>query len=98
MNDSHYFITGSWDNDQNSVKLWDFQVNQEDSEIDPFLIAEFPYKGDVTEAKVILYISLATPYFIILLVYKWGLLCNFIFIRLRSSYEDQYRPWRGTGT
>lgn len=61
MNDSHYFITGSWDNDENSVKLWDFQVNQEDSEIDPFLIAECPHKGDVTEAKVIAHAMQAEP-------------------------------------
>jgi hypothetical protein len=25
MNDSHYFITGSWDNYQNSIKLWIFK-------------------------------------------------------------------------
>jgi hypothetical protein len=53
MNDSHYFITGSWDNYQNSIKLWDFQENEEDAEVYPFPVAECPHKGDVTEAKVI---------------------------------------------
>ncbi|KAJ3634208.1 hypothetical protein MTP99_011112 [Tenebrio molitor] len=51
MNDSHYFITGSWDNYQNSIKLWDFQENEEDAEVYPFPVAECPHKGDVTEAK-----------------------------------------------
>ncbi|RZC32495.1 nucleoporin Nup43 [Asbolus verrucosus] len=51
MNDSHYFITGSWDNDQNSIKLWDFQENEEDAEVYPFLVTEFCHKGDVTEIK-----------------------------------------------
>ena len=52
MNDSHYFVTGSWDNDQNAIKLWDFQENEEDAEIYPFLVTELPHKGDITELKV----------------------------------------------
>ncbi|EFA03069.1 nucleoporin Nup43 [Tribolium castaneum] len=51
MNASHYFVTGSWDNDQNSIKLWDFQENEEDAEVYPFLVAEFPHNGDITEVK-----------------------------------------------
>ncbi|CAH1175603.1 unnamed protein product [Phaedon cochleariae] len=51
FNNSHFFITGSVDNDQNNVKLWDFYENEEEDDIYPFLVSTFPYCGDVTEAK-----------------------------------------------
>lgn len=53
FNNSHYFITGSVDNDQNSIKLWDFHENQEEDDIYPYLISTYPYNGDVTELKVL---------------------------------------------
>ncbi|CAH0558752.1 unnamed protein product [Brassicogethes aeneus] len=51
FNNSHFFITGSWDDDQNTIKLWDFQENEEDDDIYPFLVATHNHNGDVTEAK-----------------------------------------------
>lgn len=52
MNESHFFVTGSWDNTQNNIKLWDFQENEDDGDIYPFTVTELPHKGDVTELKV----------------------------------------------
>lgn len=52
FNNSHYFVTGSVDNDQNSIKLWDFHENQEEDDIYPYLVSTYLYSGDVTEIKV----------------------------------------------
>lgn len=51
FNNCHYFVTGSVDNIQNNVKLWDFCENIEDDDIYPFLIFNDPYCGDVTEVQ-----------------------------------------------
>ncbi|KAF5295321.1 hypothetical protein FQA39_LY13186 [Lamprigera yunnana] len=51
FNDSHSFITGSWDSDQNNIKLWNFEASEDDTEIYPFIIENFEIIGDVTEAK-----------------------------------------------
>lgn len=51
FNNSHSFLSCSWDDEQNSVKLWDFQEN-DDSEVYPFVVAEIGHNGDVTEAIV----------------------------------------------
>ncbi|KAJ8934095.1 hypothetical protein NQ318_004976 [Aromia moschata] len=51
FDNSHYFITGSVDNDVNHIKLWDFHENQEEDDIYPFLVSTFPYCGDVTEIQ-----------------------------------------------
>lgn len=53
FNNCHFFVTGSVDNDENSIKLWDFYESQEDDDIYPFLVSSHSYCGDVTEAKVI---------------------------------------------
>lgn len=52
FNNSHSFVTGSWDNDTNSIKLWDFQESTEDSDVYPYVISNFSFEGDVTECKV----------------------------------------------
>lgn len=49
---SHYFISGSWDNIDNSIKLWDFQEKEDDSDLFPFLIKSLPISGDITEIQV----------------------------------------------
>ncbi|XP_023012732.2 nucleoporin 43 [Leptinotarsa decemlineata] len=51
FNNSHFFLTGSVDNDCNNIKLWDFHENDEEDDVYPFLISTFPYCGDVTEMK-----------------------------------------------
>ncbi|KAK4882408.1 hypothetical protein RN001_005727 [Aquatica leii] len=53
FNDSHSFITGSWDNDQNNIKLWNFEKGEDDADIYPFVIQNYEFEGDVTEAKFI---------------------------------------------
>lgn len=52
FNDSNSFITGSWDNDKNSIRLWDFQSGDDDSDIYPYTICSYPFEGDVTECQV----------------------------------------------
>ena len=52
FNNPHSFITGSWDNYPNSIKLWDFQENLEDSDVYPYIISNYEFEGDVTECKV----------------------------------------------
>ncbi|XP_044761105.1 nucleoporin Nup43 [Coccinella septempunctata] len=49
FNNSHSFISCSWDDERNSVKLWDFRENDE-SEVYPFIITEMEHEGDITEA------------------------------------------------
>lgn len=53
FNSSHSFITGSWDNlQENAIKLWDFQENESDTDIYPFLTNYVLVPGDVTELTV----------------------------------------------
>ncbi|XP_044740603.1 nucleoporin Nup43 [Chrysoperla carnea] len=47
------FLTGSWDNEINNIKLWTYKVSQEDPDIYPFVLKTLPFKGDVTEIKFI---------------------------------------------
>lgn len=49
---SHFFVTGSIDNVENNIKLWDFCENVEEDDIYPFLVYNLPYCGDITEIKV----------------------------------------------
>jgi len=51
FNDPHFFLTGSVDNDDNTIRLWDFYENTEDDDIYPFTIDTFNTCGDVTEIK-----------------------------------------------
>lgn len=46
------FLTGSWDNEINNIKLWTYKVSQEDPDIYPFVLKTLPFTGDVTEIKV----------------------------------------------
>ncbi|CAG9859285.1 unnamed protein product [Phyllotreta striolata] len=52
-NDCHFFVTGSVDNTENNLKLWDFCENVDEDDICPFLVHNLPYCGDVTEVKFI---------------------------------------------
>lgn len=52
FNNSHYFVTGSVDNDQNSIKLWDFHENREEDDSYPYLVSSYGCNGDITEIKV----------------------------------------------
>lgn len=49
---SHFFVTGSWDNIDNTIRLWDFQEKEDDMDIFPYLINSLPIAGDVTEIQV----------------------------------------------
>lgn len=53
LNPTNSFVTGSWDNDQNSIKLWSFEEKPDDPDIYPFVIKSHPFPGDVTETRVI---------------------------------------------
>lgn len=52
FNNSHFFVTGSVDANVNNIKLWDFNENEEDDDIYPFLVTSIPHDGDVTQIKV----------------------------------------------
>lgn len=53
FNTSHSFVTGSWDNlQENSIKLWDFQECESDTDIYPFVASSVLVPGDVTELAV----------------------------------------------
>lgn len=46
------FFTGSWDDDQNSIKVWTLESPHEDEDVEyPRTLSEFPVDGDVTEIK-----------------------------------------------
>ncbi|XP_028132320.1 nucleoporin Nup43 [Diabrotica virgifera virgifera] len=51
FNNCHFFVTGSVDNVQNNIKLWDFCENIEEDDVYPFLVFNEPYCGDVTEIE-----------------------------------------------
>lgn len=48
---SHSFVTGSWDNDENTIKLWKLITTDED-DIYPYEQNSYRPNGDVTEIKV----------------------------------------------
>lgn len=48
------FLTGSWDDYTNSVKVWSFENPQEDVDVQyPRALSEFTVEGDVTQIKFI---------------------------------------------
>ncbi|GLV31898.1 Nucleoporin 43kD [Carabus blaptoides fortunei] len=49
---SHSFVTGSWDNDENTIKLWKLVTTDED-DIYPCELKSYRANGDVTEIKFI---------------------------------------------
>lgn len=52
--ESTSFLTGSWDNDVNSIKLWSFEANFEEEGADyPKVVNTFEIDGDVTELKFV---------------------------------------------
>lgn len=48
---AHSFVTGSWDNNINTIKLWNCVTNEED-DIYPYELKIYITKGDVTEIQV----------------------------------------------
>ncbi|XP_066140694.1 nucleoporin Nup43 [Euwallacea fornicatus] len=55
IDEAHFFVTGSVDNEINKLTLWDLFENQEEEDIYPFTVSEFSYCGDVTEIKFLDY-------------------------------------------
>lgn len=51
FNDPHFFVTGSVDNEENTIRLWDFYENIEEDDIYPFTVDTSHYCGDVTELQ-----------------------------------------------
>ncbi|KAG6445926.1 nucleoporin Nup43 [Manduca sexta] len=46
------FFAGSWDDDENSIKVWGFESPHEDEEVEyPRQLSEYPVDGDVTQIK-----------------------------------------------
>lgn len=89
---AHFFVTGSWDNIGNTIKLWDFQEREDDMDIFPYLVNSFPIEGDVTEIQVTFSNYLNGFIFnTSLLVYKCRLFCLFIILRILISVENKYR-------
>lgn len=43
------FLTGSWENSENSIRLWSHKPAEDDSEVSPEEQAEIEFSGDVTE-------------------------------------------------
>ncbi|XP_022909019.1 nucleoporin Nup43 [Onthophagus taurus] len=63
FDNAHSFITGSWDNETNHIKLWDFKESPEDADIYPYVVSEYNYDGDVTECRFLspdLFVSSST--------------------------------------
>nr|CAI5860046.1 unnamed protein product [Callosobruchus analis] len=50
FNNCHFFVTGSIDNEENFLKLWDFTTVVED-DIYPYQVASLASDGDITEIK-----------------------------------------------
>lgn len=52
--DTKCFITGSWDDEPNFVKVWTFESAQDDKESEcPRVLSEYKVGGDVTELKLL---------------------------------------------
>ncbi|CAF4950108.1 unnamed protein product [Pieris macdunnoughi] len=52
--ETKHFFTGSWDDDENSVKVWTFESVHEDENVEnPRELSEYKVAGDVTEIKLI---------------------------------------------
>lgn len=49
--ESTNFVTGSWDNEINTIKLWQFVNNEEFLELCPYAIKAVNFIGDVTELQ-----------------------------------------------
>lgn len=46
------FVTGSWDDDVNSIKVWNFESPHEDEEVEyPRALSEYQVEGDVTQIQ-----------------------------------------------
>lgn len=51
-NNSNMFITGSWGNVENFIRLWGIHENETNLDSSPLLIHSHPFLGDITEIKV----------------------------------------------
>lgn len=49
---SSTFLTGSWDNDVNSIKLWNLITDEDDNDIYPVELKSYSSDGDISELKV----------------------------------------------
>lgn len=50
--ETKHFFTGSWDDDVNSLKVWCFEILNEDQDVEcPRQLSEYKVDGDVTEIK-----------------------------------------------
>ncbi|XP_072947860.1 nucleoporin Nup43 [Epargyreus clarus] len=50
--ETKHFFTGSWDDDDNSVKVWTFESPHEDEDVEyPRQLSEYKVDGDVTEIQ-----------------------------------------------
>lgn len=48
------FFTGSWDDEENSIKVWSLESPNEEDEVEyPRELSVYPVDGDVTEIKFI---------------------------------------------
>lgn len=52
FDNSNTFITGSWDNDINTIRLWNISTNEDDNDINLFELQSYVLDGDITELKV----------------------------------------------
>ncbi|CAG9580960.1 unnamed protein product [Danaus chrysippus] len=50
--ETKHFFTGSWDDDENCIKVWGFETANEDEDVEyPRQLSEYKVDGDVTEMK-----------------------------------------------
>lgn len=96
FNNSHFFVTGSVDNDENTVKLWDF-IEKEEDDIYPFSVSTYSYGGDVTEIKVLRYLYFRFSAFLIgqclFSVFKCRLFCYLLFKWFCGFDKNFYFSW-----
>lgn len=52
FNNSNSFVTGSWDNEENHIKLWSIISDEDENDIYPTELKLHNVDGDVTELKV----------------------------------------------
>ncbi|XP_050347162.1 nucleoporin Nup43 [Nymphalis io] len=52
--ETKHFFTGSWDDEENSIKVWSFESLNEDEEVEyPRQLSEYKVDGDVTNIKFV---------------------------------------------
>lgn len=52
--ETKHFFTGSWDDDENSIKVWSLETINEDEDVEyPRQLSEYKIDGDVTEIRFV---------------------------------------------